>query len=196
MHRYFLAITCLFLLSAFTAYTQNLTREERKSLERELRDLERNPERFKALKEEDKQLTREINAKKISLSEIFDQYSEEQDLLNQKEKKLIELRDEVWRSGNRLTSTSDKTPQEVVFRVQIGSYRNPRLANKLNSTSNFFIEDSPQGTKRYMMGTFQSYWEAKYFAGQLIGNGAQAFVVGYLNGLRIENLKQMPENYF
>ncbi len=196
MYAHFLSIIGLLLLSTCFSFAQNLIRQERKILERELKDLERNPERFKALKEEDQQLTREINAKKLSLSQIFDQYSKEQGLLNQKEQALIELRDEVWRSGSKLTSTADKTQQEVVFRVQIGSYRNLRLANQLNNATNFFIEDSPQGTKRYMMGTFQSYWEAKYFAGQLIGNGAQAFVVGYLKGVRIENLKQMPENYF
>lgn len=190
---FFILMSVLFCANITIA--QTLSRQEKKALEKELNILSKNLERFKEIKEEDQYLSREISQKRIKFGEEFSSLNQKQDSLNQQERRLTTLREKAWQLGNRLSSSPDQSA-EVLFRVQIGAYRNQRLAVALSGRGNFFMDDSPQGIKRYMLGTFGSYWEAKGFANELNNSGAQAFVVGYLEGKRIENLKQMPEKFF
>lgn len=182
---------------AESTIAQELSRQERKILEKELKVLKKDLEKFKEIKDEDRNLSQNIAQKRTKLAQEFTKLNQKQDSLNQLERRLTSLRDEEWQLSNKLTSSGfGLQDSEVLFRVQIGAYRNPRLAKKLSEQGGFFMDDSPEGIKRYMIGTFNSYWEAKSFVGELNSSGAQAFVVGYLQGNRIENLKQMPEKYF
>ncbi len=196
MHYYLLIFTLLSMcLCVSKTSAQDLNRQEKKALEKELKSLSRDLDRFKEIKDEDKTLQQMIARKRTTLAQEFSVLNQKQDSLNQLEKRLMMQRDNAWQLSNRLTSSFTQDA-EVLFRVQIGAYRNPKLAKMLSEQGSFFMDDSPQGIKRYMIGTFNSYGEAKSFANELSGSGAQAFVVGYLQGNRIENLKQMPEKYF
>jgi hypothetical protein len=65
----------------------------------------------------------------------------------------------------------------------------------LSKNVNFSVEEGENGAKKYMLGNFNSYKEAKRFSEKLVNRGAQAYVVGYLDGQRVVNLKQMPQEY-
>jgi hypothetical protein len=74
----------------------------------------------------------------------------------------------------------------LVFKVQIGSFRNKDLTKYFNNTKNFSGDVDADGTKKYTLGEFAEYWEADNFKKYLREMGVKdAWVVSYKDGNRI-----------
>lgn len=83
----------------------------------------------------------------------------------------------------------------VVFKVQIGAFRNKDLTKYLNRHKNFSGEVDADGTMKYTLGVFSDYWEADTFKKYLREMGVKdAWVVAYRNGQRA-NIKDVLEGY-
>ncbi len=75
----------------------------------------------------------------------------------------------------------------VVYKVQIGAFKNKDLSKYFNNNKNFSGEVDADGTKKYTLGAFPSYWEADNFKKYLREMGvSDAWVVAYKDGRRIE----------
>jgi SMC interacting uncharacterized protein involved in chromosome segregation len=175
---------------------QKLPKEEIRALKNELRGLEKNPEKYRQLKQQALELDNQIKDKQASQASQSVQMNELQKQLDQRELQINSLKADMGKLGKKLASSQDVTAKEVVFRVQVGAYRNARIAKILRQNSNFTVETDAEGVKKYLVGKFNSYWEAKKLSDNLSNKGAQAYVVGYIDGQRIPNLKQMPQEYF
>lgn len=81
----------------------------------------------------------------------------------------------------------------VVFKVQIGTFRNKDLSKYLDNSKNFSGDLNPDGSRSYTLGYFSDYWEADTFKKYLREMGVtDAWVVAYKDGTRV-SLKDVLE---
>jgi hypothetical protein len=81
----------------------------------------------------------------------------------------------------------------VVYKVQIGSFKNKDLSKYFDNNPNFSGEIDSDGTKKYTLGVFGDYWEADKFKKALREMGVKdAWVVAYKDGKRV-NIKDVLE---
>ncbi len=74
----------------------------------------------------------------------------------------------------------------VVFKVQIGAFRNKDLSKYLDNNPNFSGDTDSDGKRKYTLGQFKNYWEADNFKKYLRDMGVNdAWVVSYKDGERV-----------
>ncbi len=79
-----------------------------------------------------------------------------------------------------------KSVQGLVYKVQIGAYRNYDITKYFNRHDNFSGTVDEDGTMRYTLGAFGDYWEADKFKAYLRGMGVKgAWVVAYKDNRRV-----------
>ncbi|MDB4534476.1 SPOR domain-containing protein, partial [Vicingaceae bacterium] len=89
-------------------------------------------------------------------------------------------------SNNKRIPTSSKLPEGLVFKVQIGAFRNAIPQDHFRGFAPILAEDAGNGITRYTAGLFKSFNvanEAKKMIRDIGYN--DAFVVGFYNGKRI-----------
>lgn len=204
----YIALTLLVSILSNSLYAQTMSRAEERQLLEELKALQKDPYRLLQMKKQNENLANEILQKEKFFSLQNANREALIDELGKKDSVTFYLRDQVIKMENRnLTSGSigDTTSlinrpslanTKAFFRVQIGAYRNKRLAKNLNTKYKFITEVGGNGLKKYLIGDFPSYEEAKKLTQYLARKGAQAFVVGYLDNKRLSSLRQMPKEYF
>ena len=75
----------------------------------------------------------------------------------------------------------------IVYKVQIGAYKNFDLKKYFDNNANFSGEIGDDGLYRYSIGVFSDYWEADQFKKYMREMGVKgAWVVSYKNGERID----------
>ena len=89
-------------------------------------------------------------------------------------------------------------PEGLIFKVQIGAFRNPIPQNLFKGIKPITAETTPQGLKRYTAGLFEKFLKANDAKKQVNGLGYRdAFIVAFFNGKRIsmnEALAKAKEN--
>jgi len=81
---------------------------------------------------------------------------------------------------------NEKLPDGLVFRVQIGAFKNPISLDAFKGLTPVGGETTPQGFIRYQAGLFDKYNNANAVKNDLRKLGYKgAFVVAYLNGKRV-----------
>lgn len=188
------------IVFSFPSYGQDkLTKEELKSLKAEIKGLKSNLNRFKLMKEEDQQLNRQIQQKlgevkqdRSSLGNLNGEASKKDESIEYLQERINKL------PPNEVNATKQgRGAHDCAFSVQIGAYNNTDLTQYMDNNANFGVEiDQNNGLKKYTLGYFTSYWEAKSFSSFLNGTGAQTYVVGYYKGDRIPDLKDMTQCTF
>lgn len=191
MKKNFIITLFIVLVCASTgAFAQKKTKEDKaseKEWKKKLKDLD--PLQYKALLEERDGLKTELsqlNSKVISLeADLNAKNSENEKLLaqlkNAEDKLQEEQKSNVTKSGSRLS------PNGLVFRVQIGAFRNKDLSKYFDNNPNFSGDVDADGTKKYTLGYFGDYWEADNFKKYLREMGVKdAWLVAYKNGQRVE----------
>ncbi len=106
-------------------------------------------------------------------------------------KKYIGTKGFEIKQGNAYNRTkpipiNEKLPEGLVFRVQIGAFKNPIPTDQFKGLAPVGGETTPQGFIRYQAGMFDKYNNADAVKNDLKKLGYKdAFVVAYLNGKRI-----------
>jgi hypothetical protein len=89
-------------------------------------------------------------------------------------------------SNSKRIPVSSKLPEGLVFKVQIGAFRNPIPQDHFRGFAPILAEDAGNGITRYTAGLFKSFNvanEAKKMIRDIGYN--DAFVVGFFNGKRV-----------
>ncbi len=77
-------------------------------------------------------------------------------------------------------------PQGLIYKVQIGAFRNPIPQNLFKGINPIAGEKTPNGLTRYLAGIFKEYGGAKSAENKIHQLGYKdAFIVAFLNGKRI-----------
>lgn len=196
------AILTLVLVGAFVSTSlAQLSKDEKKEWKNKAKEYKKDPEALKNLVEEHQSLQGQVNSLKSETNAM-------QSRLSDKDAKISELQDDITklrsdlsaaRAEARKAKAEPATPTTggdmvdgVVFKVQIGAFRNKDLSKYFDNNPNFGGE-SADDMQKITLGQFRDYWEADTFKKYLREMGVKdAWIVSYKDGNRVE-LKDVLE---
>lgn len=194
MKRVFLIFfLCAFACVSTESFAQ-LTKKEAKAYKKQAKSMD--PNDFKALLDENASL-------KSQTSSLQGQLSSLQSRIGDKDNRISELQNEVSRMEAEVASakrrmqeaqeaqatakTTRKSEAGVVFKVQIGAFRNKDLSKYFDNGEMFAGEETEDGVQKFTLGSFTDYWEADTFKKYLREMGVKdAWIVPYKDGVRVE----------
>lgn len=97
----------------------------------------------------------------------------------------------VYSASNPIP-VNEKLPDGLIYKVQIGAFRNPIDPEQFKGMSPLTAETTPQGLTRYTAGLFTKFETADKVKNEIRELGYKdAFVVGFFNGKRISTAEAL-----
>jgi vacuolar-type H+-ATPase subunit I/STV1 len=182
MKKIFLPLALIVSLS--TASFAQMTKAEEKEWAHKLKSL--TPASYKQLIEEKEALATEVTKLKQENDVLKAQVVD----LNSKLKEAQAAQAEKQQAAAAAASNAPvntMAAKGVIYKVQIGAFKNKDLSKYFENNKNFSGEVDADGTKKYTLGSFTTYWEADNFKKYLREMGvSDAWVVAYKDGKRVE----------
>ena len=195
MKNFVLMLAIIFCVSAVNVATAQLTKKEKKEWKKKLKKT--SPEQFKRMYDENASLKSEVSSIQGQLSSI-------QASMGDKDAKIAEHTEQNRKMEAQVNAAKKaiaKAKQEaetqpathavigedgVVFKVQIGAFRNKDLSKYFENNENFGGESDDDGVQKITLGLFRDYWEADTFKKYLREMGVNdAWIVPYKDGTRV-----------
>ncbi|MCE2995727.1 MAG: Ezrin/radixin/moesin family protein [Cyclobacteriaceae bacterium] len=185
---------CLALIFSGTQVFAQLSKKEKKEWKKKAKEFAKNPANLKTLVETKQVVETDNSALKGQVSALNNDVSN-------KSAKIAELEDQIAKMRSDLTSTKAELAQlkeappinpmdfskGVVFKVQIGAFKNKDLAKYFDNNPNFGGEATDKGEQRFTIGVFRDYWEADKFKKYMRDMGVKdAWIVPFKDGQRVE----------
>lgn len=185
---------CLVLLFAGTESFAQLSKQEKKEWKKKAKEFKKNPQALKTLTEEKKVADDNVTT-------LTTQNKQMQATISDKDAKIAELEDQLARLRSELTAAKAELAQlkenpvinpmdfskGVVFKVQIGAFKNKDLKKYFDNNPNFGGEATDKGEQKLTIGVFRDYWEADTFKKYMRDMGVKdAWIVPYKDGQRVE----------
>jgi vacuolar-type H+-ATPase subunit I/STV1 len=190
----FTLLFCLALLFAGTHTFAQLSKQEKKEWKKKAKEFAKNPANLK-------QLTEDKQTSDNQVSTLNNQVKQMQSTMSDKDARIAELEDQLSQSRSQLSAARAEIAQlketpmispkdyskGVVFKVQIGAFKNKDLAKYFENNENFGGEKAEDGTQRYTIGVFRDYWEADTFKKYMREMGVKdAWIVPFRDGQRVD----------
>ena len=197
MKKLVILFSVLFMLGMVYHAEAQLSRKEKKEWKKKKKKT--SPSQFKSMQDE-------LNSLKGRVSGLDGQVSSLQARISDKDAKISELTDEIRNLESELANAraeaekakqmaaqaATSAPEEVVdesgvvFKVQIGAFRNKDLSEYFDNNENFGGEVTEDGTQKITLGSFRDYWKADEFKKYLREMGVHdAWIVPYKDGERV-----------
>ena len=184
-----------FSLNHAFAQDDEFTKQMAKEWKKKAKNYVKNPRALKTLVDDNESLNSQVSSLK-SKNQSF------QSQLSDKDAKISELQDDMTKLRRDLSaakSQAKKAPESnaeprkrqdlidgVVFKVQIGAFRNKDLSKYFENHENFSGENDEDGLQKITLGQFRDYWEADTFKKYLREMGVKdAWIVPYKDGVRV-----------
>ena len=189
-----LAIT--FCVSAVNVATAQLTKKEKKEWKKKLKKT--SPEHFKRMYDENASLKSEVSSiqgqlsslqasvgeKDAKIAELTERNRKMEAQVNAAKKAIAKAKQES--AAQPVASMTPVNEDGVIFKVQIGAFRNKDLSKYFDNNENFGGETNSDGVQKITLGTFRDYWEADTFKKYLREMGVNdAWIVPYKDGTRV-----------
>jgi outer membrane murein-binding lipoprotein Lpp len=171
-----------------------LSKQEKKEWKKKAKQFSKSPETLK-------QLTEEKEAAEGQVSTLNQRMTQLQASVSDKDAKINELEDQLTQARSQLTAARAELAQAkespvinpmdfskgVVFKVQIGAFKNKDLAKYFDNNPNFGGEVREGEPQKITIGIFRDYWEADTFKKYMREMGVKdAWIVPYKDGQRVE----------
>lgn len=157
------------------------------------------PMAFKAMSEELQVIKSEAATKDRELSALRKQVTTKDAELAAKDAQISEIKRKFDETNSMkddakdITSDADDFTKGVVYKVQIGAFRNKDLT-KYTELENFKWEQDADGVKKYTIGNFRDYWEADTFKKYMREMGVKdAWIVAYEDNER-KDIKEVLDD--
>lgn len=185
---------CLALIFSTSLSFAQLSKQEKKEWKKKAKEFARNPASLK-------QLTEDKEAAEGQLSSLNDRVAKLQSTMSNKDARIGELEDQLAEARAQLTSTRAELSQlktspvvnemdfskGVVFKVQIGAFKNKDLQRYFDNNPNLGGEVKDGEPQKITIGIFRDYWEADQFKKYMREMGVKdAWIVPYRDGERVE----------
>ena len=188
---------CLALLFSGSQVFAQLTKAEKKEWKKKAKEFKKNPASLK-------QLTEEKKTADTNVGTLTTQTKQLQSSISDKDAKIADLEDQISRMRSELTATKAELAQlklappvnpmdfskGVVFKVQVGAFKNKDLSKYFDNNPNFGGEAGDKDKnepQKITIGIFRDYWEADTFKKYMRDMGVKdAWIVPYKDGTRVE----------
>jgi TolA-binding protein len=195
MKKVIVLLLCLSLVAVSTQTFAQLSKKEKKEWKKKAKEFSKNPANLK-------QLTEDKAAADEQVSSLNGKVTSMQSSLSDKDAKIAELEDQLSQMRGQLASTKAELAQlkesgpvvnpmdfskGVVFKVQVGAFKNKDLAKYFDNNPNFGGEARDGEPQKITIGIFRDYWEADTFKKYMRDMGVKdAWIVPYRDGQRVE----------
>jgi vacuolar-type H+-ATPase subunit I/STV1 len=190
-----IVMSVLIGLTAVSVQAQKVSKAEKKALKKEAKAMYKDVTKLKALKDSKKEADSVLTETKKEILKLkATQHDFEQresvmlstiDSLSARLKRAKDKIKELENSKPVATATPTNTGvvQGVVFKVQVGAYKNKSFDHNNNTD---YTKENADGYNKHVLGSFSQYQEAKSFAEHLVQLGIKgAWVVAFKDGVRI-----------
>lgn len=192
-----LLIVCLALIFSGTQVFAQLSKKEKKEWKKKAKEYKSNPSALK-------QLTEEKQTADNNVVDLSGQVKNLQSTISDKDARIAELEDQISRMRSELNATKAELAQlkaappvnpmdfskGVVFKVQVGAFKNKDLSKYFDNNPNFGGEAADKDSnepQKITIGIFRDYWEADTFKKYMRDMGVKdAWIVPYKDGQRVE----------
>ena len=187
-------IVCLALIFSGTQVFAQLSKKEKKEWKKKAKEYAKNPVNLKNLTEAKQVAETDNTALKGQVSTLNGQISDKNAKITDLEDQLAKLRSELTTTKAELAQLKEAPPinpmdfsKGVVFKVQIGAFKNKDLKKYFDNNPNFGGEATDKGEQKYTIGVFRDYWEADRFKKYMREMGVKdAWIVPFKDGQRVE----------
>lgn len=185
---------CLALIFSGTQVFAQLSKAEKKEWKKKAKEFKTNPAALKSLTEEKQVADNTVSTQTTQIKQLQSQVSD-------KDAKIAELNDQLSKMRSELTATRAELAQlkeappvnpmdfskGVVFKVQVGAFKNKDLSKYFENNPNFGGEVKEGEPQKITIGIFRDYWEADTFKKYMRDMGVKdAWIVPYKDGQRVE----------
>jgi vacuolar-type H+-ATPase subunit I/STV1 len=185
---------CMALLFAGTQSFAQLSKQEKKEWKKKAKEYAKNPANLKQFVEDKQSADNQVATLNKRVTDL-------QNTMSNKDALIAELEDELSQMRGQLTATRAELAQlkenpvinpmdfsrGVVFKVQVGAFKNKDLSKYFDNNPNFGGEVKEGEPQRITIGIFRDYWEADQFKKYMREMGVKdAWIVPYKDGQRTE----------
>jgi len=186
---------CLALIFSTSQVFAQLSKKDKKEWKKKAKEYAKNPADLK-------QLIDEKEAAESQVASLNQRLTQLQNNMGGKDSRIAELEDQLSQARSQLTAARAEIAQlkenpapvndmdysqGVVFKVQIGAFKNKDLAKYFENNPNFGGEVKEGEPQRITLGIFRDYWEADTFKKYMREMGVKdAWIVPYRDGQRVE----------
>jgi outer membrane murein-binding lipoprotein Lpp len=194
MNNRLILLFCLALLFSTSHTFAQLSKTEKKEWKKKAKEFSKNPANLK-------QLTEDKAAAESQVASLNQKLTQLQSSVSDKDARVAELEDQLSQTRTQLTTTRAELAQlketpvvnpmdfskGVVFKVQIGAFKNKDLQKYFENNPNFGGEVKEGEPQKITIGIFRDYWEADIFKKYMREMGVKdAWIVPYRDGTRVE----------
>ena len=191
---------CMALLFAGTQSFAQLSKQEKKEWKKKAKEYAKNPANLKQFVEDKQSADNQVATLNKRVTDL-------QKTMSDKDARSAELEDQLSQMRGQLTATRAELAQlkenpvinpmdfsrGVVFKVQVGAFKNKDLSKYFDNNPNFGGEVKEGEPQRITIGIFRDYWEADQFKKYMREMGVKdAWIVPYKDGQRTE-IKEVLE---
>jgi len=185
---------CLALIAASTSSFAQLSKKEKKEWKKKAKEYSKNPTDLK-------QLTEDKQAADNTVASLNTKVTELQSTVSDKNAKIAELEDQLSQMQAQVTAAKAAAAQQkespvvnsmdfskgVVFKVQVGAFKNKDLQKYFDNNPNFGGEAKEGEPQKITIGIFRDYWEADTFKKYMREMGVKdAWIVPFKDGQRVD----------
>lgn len=193
MKKSIIVFFCLALIAASTQSFAQLSKKEKKEWKKKAKEYAKNPANLKQLTDDKQTADATVTTLNQKVSQLQSSVSEKDSKIASLEDQLSELRGQLTAANTELTSLKENPAASmdfskgVVFKVQIGAFKNKNLAKYFENNPNFGGEAKDKEPQKLTIGVFRDYWEADTFKKYMREMGVKdAWIVPYQDGQRVE----------
>ncbi len=194
MKNKFLIFLCLAVFSLSTTSYAQLSKSEKKEWKKKAKEYAKNPANLKQMSEDKASADSQVASLNQKVTQL-------QSTVSNKDARIAELEDQLSQTRSQLTASRAEIAQMkespvvnsmdyskgIVFKVQIGAFKNKDLSKYFENNENFGGENAEDGTQRLTIGIFRDYWEADTFKKYMREMGVKdAWIVPFKDGERVD----------
>jgi len=188
-------ICCLALIFSGMQVFAQLSKAEKKEWKKKAKEYSKNPAELKSLMEAKQAADADNSTLKGQVGTLNSQVSDKNAKIADLEDQLAKMRSDLTTTKAELAQLKETPPapspmdfsKGVIFKVQIGAFKNKDLAKYFDNNPNFGGEATEKGEQRYTIGVFRDYWEADKFKKYMREMGVKdAWIVPFKDGARVE----------
>lgn len=185
---------CLALILSSTHSFAQLSKQEKKEWKKKAKEFSKNPANLKQLTEDKEAAEGQLSALNDRLTQLQRQMASKDSRIAELESQLADARAQVTSARAELAQMNAAPVQNemdyskgVVFKVQVGAFRNKDLQKYFDNNPNLGGEVKEGEPQRITIGIFRDYWEADEFKKYMREMGVKdAWIVPYRDGQRVE----------
>ena len=184
---------CLALILTSTQSFAQLSKKEKKEWKKKAKEYAKNPANLKQLTDDKQTADNTVTSLNQKVSQLQSSVSEKDSKIAELEDQLSQARGQLSAANAELTALKENPSNSmdfskgVVFKVQIGAFKNKNLAKYFENNPNFGGEAKDSEPQKLTIGVFRDYWEADTFKKYMREMGVKdAWIVPYQDGQRVE----------